>query len=185
MNENIIRIKLPKKIWYKNIELLAIILAFISLLFSFYTFNKQSELDKEFLELTPSKYAEIEIRPSQFTNSIPFYSLGELTKNDEYGEGTRIGMNILNIGEMDSGRIRIRVLQNSHFSFEELEIMNIPAGQNNVSWMRFGFHNTTDVFKIHNLTIMITCPNCDNPTNALFKEINICVYNKTLNECFN
>jgi hypothetical protein len=171
--------------WDKLVAIGTILLALASLVglgISLKANENANENTQKIIDLTPSKYAYIEITLSEWTGDtipISIYSIQE--------DKNQIGLNIINSGQMKTGEINLLYMtEPSDISIEvSNNITNIPSKDNYPIWINFSFVNNTNLIGIHNLPLRFACPNCRDQSVIINKKINICIYNNSVKDFYN
>ena len=150
-------------------------MAILALFLSYSAVTQTNSNEKKIIELTPSKYANIDITTSQFLyNAVPI----ELSK---IKNKTKIGINIINTGQMNTGNLSASLDTSDSYFYADFiyPIYDIPSKSNYAFWLNITAVNYTNLIGVHKTKVRIFCPNCYEQKNVIFQEISICIWNDT------
>lgn len=153
------------------IEAIATILLLIFAVVSLFLSNKTSNQALKTLERLSPSSAYIEFTPAYWIgNDIEDYASNIKNKNlNNY-----IAFNIINTGQIDSGKIVISYWGNDkNFLFEDKKIKNLPRKTSNITEIQFKVNDSSNILGYHNLLFRIYCENCLEQQKLIFKEINL------------
>ena len=159
------------------------IVAILTLIASVIASTNSINLSKKIIDMTPSKYAYIDSMTTDFINQNFYVSL----ENVNNKKGLEIGFNMINTGQLNSGKIQIttREIYNSDYNFtlQPIDILDIDSKSNKAFKLNFSITKPLTSFGNHQINLSIFCMNCYEQGILNTKTIFICIYNNSYKDC--
>jgi len=159
------------------VNIILAIIAIIAIGVSIYSTNTTKELSQRVIELTPSKYAHIDVTLTQYLNNTGVIDVSEFEQGTSH-----LGVNIVNTGQLNTGDISLWQSEYDSIKAESTSVPDIPSKSNYAFWLKFSSSNSTDIVGWHNITLIINCPNCLEQGILISQNISLCVDDKDIDD---
>lgn len=172
-----------KKINLEEINTIcSMILAFvavIALVASGIASYQSNKLSKQVINLTPSKYANLDSILSDYLGNMDFDAYMNINNTNQ----TEVHINLVNTGQLNTGAVQIskrdEFNSDNYFSLHDVNIPDIPSKSNNATSLTFDVNNAPGIIGLHQINLSIYCANCLEQGTLKMKTIYICIYNES------
>ena len=166
------------------ITTITLVVTIIAVQSSYISSSIANNLAKRVVDLTPSKYADINAGLSQFSGDYAEYSLSQITQDKILKRDSQLGFNIINTGQLNTGNISIAMYypkynDTSVYFYPNYDVGDIESKNNKAFWLNFTITKEHNPIGLHYIPLRIICPNCKEQGVAINREIYLCIYNES------
>jgi len=162
----------------RRVNITLAFIAIIAIVVSIYSSMTVNELSQRVIELTPSKYAYIDVTLSNYLNNSLPIEISQFKQGD-----ARLGINIINTGQLNTGNISLyQRIPEGPIEIESISIPDINSKSNYAFWVNLSYTDTKNIIGWQNIHLIIHCPNCFEQNTLINQNISICVYDNDIND---